>query len=796
MAAVFSGSTQFLEIPPTDDHMELSSDMEIRPDYAGEEDHDIDLDFAAEPAHDIDNDYDIEDVRSETADVTVAGYDAKDDLMQDDDVASYIMEDTSDHRDLVEDSHFEMTLQVGEEHQDGPRLDNKEIDGRDMAADLDDISNSVNIVDEFDSESRNFDALAANRIMTADDRLSPTEKGSRTGDLETDDYRLNVNVSTTETSENIQDAPNAFDGGSLNTVDDITSSERSNPGQQGENPQRSQTVSEPGSQHDPGFSVEQGAALSLVMLTYEGAEMSLFPNENDETFFLENTSLADASISDIFQAMRFVLADSIDEDDELEIGFEDLGLRLSESSRHADSTTLRQIVDVFVQLSQQDGTDELESFRMSLNAKPSFPQRFQKLSIAATNGQGLSQVQRWDDSQADGVGEKFADTRDQDTGVVHAHSEAPTEASTSADDTASRRSSSPRRQHEANARDATKQAFVVDDADKANSTYPIEDTAAVMPQDLPDEQRPETLGEGYANENPLASVLDEDDTHNSQGGTAMQDATNQDVINYEGGEASRGSSPTSSSTVKEYVTVLQNDTSLEEEEIFVGDGIYDDDSALNDRREAVEAEVSTDEIDQGAEAEEPPADWHPRESPGRSASINSLPFDDEFGVNPGESNPSDATQKSSIENDLSFRPEELEEVGDNVRDIREHGEENARDDTNSGEEAEQDADDNALDGDQYLSGHSNEDAFSSTHPPDENQGEFEALQEEEVDLPEANIEISYDDHDDNEISYDDGNEDSRVLSDQTASVKRPRAGSDASRSSDSSALSSKRARAT
>ena len=76
--------------------------------------------------------------------------------------------------------------------------------------------------------------------------------------------------------------------------------------------------------------------LHPVKVYYEETEMSLFPpstEEASETFFLENESLAFENMSEIFSAMRAVLADSIREDDELQLEVDSLNLYLGEVGR-------------------------------------------------------------------------------------------------------------------------------------------------------------------------------------------------------------------------------------------------------------------------------------------------------------------------------------------------------------------------------------------------------------------------------------------------------------------------------
>lgn len=73
--------------------------------------------------------------------------------------------------------------------------------------------------------------------------------------------------------------------------------------------------------------------LHPTIVVYEGSEVSLFPSGDPlstEQYFLEDENLVNASIGDLLLACRTVLGSSISQDDELELGVDDLGLYVSE----------------------------------------------------------------------------------------------------------------------------------------------------------------------------------------------------------------------------------------------------------------------------------------------------------------------------------------------------------------------------------------------------------------------------------------------------------------------------------
>ena len=92
---------------------------------------------------------------------------------------------------------------------------------------------------------------------------------------------------------------------------------------------------------DPQISDETRTSLSdlhPIILIYQDNEMSLFPStrkdtEQPQTYFLEHQSVAGESISRLLQACRSVLANSIGEQDELELRIVELGLSINEVSQ-------------------------------------------------------------------------------------------------------------------------------------------------------------------------------------------------------------------------------------------------------------------------------------------------------------------------------------------------------------------------------------------------------------------------------------------------------------------------------
>ncbi|KAK4696429.1 hypothetical protein P7C71_g1479, partial [Lecanoromycetidae sp. Uapishka_2] len=138
--------------------------------------------------------------------------------------------------------------------------------------------------------------------------------------------------------------------------------------------------------------------LPPVVVRYQGNDIFLFPlvgqdEEHSETFFLSDERHADETIRNLLGALRSVLAQNIDESDDLMISIVDLGLEISEADPESSSVTLREIVDIYVHLQINDGHESLPQLYINLTSKSGFLHRMEHLQNAIVEGKGLSQLQ-------------------------------------------------------------------------------------------------------------------------------------------------------------------------------------------------------------------------------------------------------------------------------------------------------------------------------------------------------------------------------------------------------------------
>lgn len=159
------------------------------------------------------------------------------------------------------------------------------------------------------------------------------------------------------------------------------------------------------------------SSLHPVKVYYQDNEISLFPpREGDasETFFLEDEGLAYESFGKLFGACREVLKNHITENEVLVIDIETLNFQVTEVSQpmlmfyvqpadeecqdslETHNFTLKQIIDVYLQLCHNDGIVEAEALYLNLSTKLTLAAELSELLIAASEGKGLSEIQSWE----------------------------------------------------------------------------------------------------------------------------------------------------------------------------------------------------------------------------------------------------------------------------------------------------------------------------------------------------------------------------------------------------------------
>ncbi|KAI9852493.1 MAG: hypothetical protein M1838_000587 [Thelocarpon superellum] len=387
-------ATPLLEVQAAEDSMELSSDIDRVPVHDDLDlDVDVDVDALSEQLLDPDDDYMIEDAHSATGDGAHLMIEAvNDDVMHDQDRASPAMDDdivvpdgdigdaddTTQHAAYDTDFHaFDLNTVLVDETNDVPA---------DGASYPDGGENHLGLANKPDPD--HFHALssvAPKQDLTEGSSLTdvpvplPEPPAREVADVEATTENHNDGAAG-DTDPLLADTdeplPTNLGGEAAEIVDvDVQTGELLET--HGEN---------------------EASHLHPVVVAYEGSEVSLFPPSKDDasdTFFLHDETLASQPMGELFHSLRSILAESINEDDELEVSVEDLGVFLSEDSHHAHVVTLAQILDLHVHLARLDGAEQPGPLYMSLTTRIRLPRRLEDLATAVSEGKGLSQLALW-----------------------------------------------------------------------------------------------------------------------------------------------------------------------------------------------------------------------------------------------------------------------------------------------------------------------------------------------------------------------------------------------------------------
>lgn len=339
MAQSLSTSQVGLAVPQDD--MELGSDVERGSDLVIDTDIqiDVDVDLTNDPIEFQDDDYILEDVRSDAEHRSEWQTDqVDDDLMQDEERDGLSM---ADDATILDAEHEDVDLT-----QD---LDNG-VSLNVTSGDLAQANTTAEYPDEVPSQP--VTEAVHGSVMnspTINHQIEATQESTASGHHTGPTQETSIAVQEPSTSkDNLESARPSSE-----TSNELSVSVAHEPGinpslspTADDNGQHAELVKEaqfedPEYDEDPDYEEytsspqDHGLLLHPITVLYQETEMSLFPPTVDdaaETYFLQDESLADLSISELFKAMRLVLADTVSDDDELELGMDVLDLYLTEVS--------------------------------------------------------------------------------------------------------------------------------------------------------------------------------------------------------------------------------------------------------------------------------------------------------------------------------------------------------------------------------------------------------------------------------------------------------------------------------
>ncbi|KAL4976977.1 hypothetical protein BDW66DRAFT_133585 [Aspergillus desertorum] len=435
-----------MEVPTIDDTMEMASPYQGHAD-----DFDIDIDVMEDQASNEDKDMTAADDYMDNSSGEINGQDGAPDEDMIDDVTEPAMLDTGDYPDTNQN--------IGMQYEDGKPDDERKAYEAEMLEDEydEDIDTPVlehpNEVAE-SLEAEHADSERAPRADQSDKelrensyenyvephtevaaetleepqpiaRLDSAQAADHLDGEQLDEEPETVHVEPQEPEETASNTNKAgqaehaeqvkpqplHDGNDQKTHDDLqngTSKGDSNQTQSSNNDRRALEVEsreqlpvlESNNQEtDQGHESIDVSPLYPVKVYYQDNEISLFPpREGDasETFFLEDEGLAYESLGKLFGACREVLQNHITENEVLVIDVETLNFQVTEDSPETQNFTLKQIVDVYLQLCRNDGIEEPEALYFTLSTKLTLAAELSELLIAASEGKGLSEIQSWE----------------------------------------------------------------------------------------------------------------------------------------------------------------------------------------------------------------------------------------------------------------------------------------------------------------------------------------------------------------------------------------------------------------
>jgi hypothetical protein len=159
-----------------------------------------------------------------------------------------------------------------------------------------------------------------------------------------------------------------------------------------------------------------------VTVNYAGNEYWLFKQhdlDDSGDFLLEDLSVAQSSISDLFQACRLSLGDDVSGEHEIGFRFDHLhNLELYEDNTACVAVSLERLVDLYHTLQSQDDNEDPECFYITLQFRPRFATLLADVAQYAEQGSGYSAL-----DAAVSAGETHFSNVDSSASTEHDHVE-------------------------------------------------------------------------------------------------------------------------------------------------------------------------------------------------------------------------------------------------------------------------------------------------------------------------------------------------------------------------------------
>ncbi|THV55903.1 hypothetical protein BGAL_0002g00580 [Botrytis galanthina] len=126
--------------------------------------------------------------------------------------------------------------------------------------------------------------------------------------------------------------------------------------------------------------------------------------DHPNDFFFEDSSVVEKTLNEFCSEIRKVLAEeNLPQDDKISLVIEELQLVIEETqlTSYPPDLSLGQIIRLYEQLVNNDGTGEIPPLNLRLVIQPTGPDRFLTLSKGAAEGKGLLDYVTWDAESED-----------------------------------------------------------------------------------------------------------------------------------------------------------------------------------------------------------------------------------------------------------------------------------------------------------------------------------------------------------------------------------------------------------
>lgn len=330
----------YLDVPTQEDVMEVSTDFDRHPGTDGDDD--IDIDLLSDQPQDQDNDYMIEDTRPEgaTGSQTFPDETGNDDVMLDEEDSQIDInevdflqdEDLGDAVDYLQEGANQDSLALPE--QTGEYDDNTPQPFDQVTAQTDTVSSAF--PDSIEDKAREYpegeilgngeEGVLGPLHMEENPTLKQSFQDSKKSD------QAGAVLEDTRDVRDGSDIPSAIGNAEIGQK---TTNEAGGPG--GEESTTNIGSLSPSPNEPQHQETLEAPSVHPVIVLYQGTDISLFPPSDQNvstTYFLHDESLATSSICDLLLACKEVLANTINEEDELELNIEELGLCINEVSFH------------------------------------------------------------------------------------------------------------------------------------------------------------------------------------------------------------------------------------------------------------------------------------------------------------------------------------------------------------------------------------------------------------------------------------------------------------------------------